>query len=236
MTKLDAVYITLGVLWGGNLIGFIYSLLVLNTNVFSKFRIQDKPYQKGIFKQRLPLILLNLLILSALSSSSVYFLFDFMVSSFVDPWIIAAQVVFVFFIDDIWFYFAHRFMHENKYILKKIHSIHHRAFMPFPMEYIYVHPFEWMLGIVGTSIGYAIIFVFMPLNIYSIWIFGILRNLHEVHIHSDLRIPVLKDMPLVSPVEDHDLHHARLDGNYASTFRIWDRVFKTRFVDKGQIK
>ena len=76
----------------------------------------------------------------------------------------------------------------------------------------------------------------MPLNIYSILIFGFLRNLHEIHIHSDLRIPFLKDIPLISPVEDHDIHHARLNGNYASTFKIWDRVFKTRFIDNKDIQ
>jgi sterol desaturase/sphingolipid hydroxylase (fatty acid hydroxylase superfamily) len=94
-----------------------------------------------------------------------------------------------------------------------------------------VHPAEWMIGILGTFLGYAILLAFMPLNIYAIWIFGLFRNLHEIHIHSDLKIPIMKDIPLVSPVEDHDLHHAKLQGNYASTFRIWDRVFKTRFED-----
>lgn len=235
MTKETAILYILGLIWGSNLIGFIYSFLVLKSNVFNKYRIQQKPYKNGILLKRLPLILLNLFILSILTCGSIYFLFDNLETSFTNIWIILAQVLFVFIIDDIWFYFAHRTMHENKLILKTIHSIHHRASTPFPLEYIYVHPLEWMIGIIGTAIGYIIIYLFMPLNIYSILIFGFLRNLHEIHIHSDLRIPFLKDIPLISPVEDHDIHHARLHGNYASTFKIWDRVFKTRFIDNKDI-
>ena len=216
-----------------NLIGFLYSLLVLKTNVFKKFRIQTKPYEKGVLGKRLPLYFLNLFILFLFSLGGVYSLseFGFFDTTIPSLGIFIFQVLFVFFIDDFWFYIAHKWMHENKFILKKIHSIHHRAHTPFPLEYLYVHPFEWMIGIIGTFLGYAILLVFMPLNVYAFWMFGLLRNLHEIHIHSDLNIPILKDIPIVSPVEDHDIHHAKLNGNYASTFRIWDRVFKTTFKE-----
>lgn len=232
MSELTIVIGTVCLLLVSNIFGFIYSLLVLNTSVFKKFRIQSKPYKKGILKERLPLYLLNLVILMAFSASGVYFLYPFFDTDLPSIWVLVFQVLFVFLIDDVWFYFAHRYMHENKIMLKKIHSIHHRAHTPFPLEYLYVHPFEWMIGIIGTFLGYAILMAFMPLNIYAFWLFGLLRNLHEIHIHSDLRIPILKDIPLISPVEDHDVHHERLNGNYASTFKIWDRLLKTTFREQ----
>ena len=181
--------------------------------------------------ERLPLYLLNLGLLTVFAVFGVYSLYDFFDTELPSIWVFLGQLLFVTFIDDVWFYFAHRYMHQNKYLLKKVHSIHHRAHTPFPLEYLYVHPFEWMLGIIGTFAGYLLILLVMPLNIYAFWAFALLRNLHEIHIHSDLNLPFLKNVPLISPVEDHDVHHAKLNGNYASTFRIWDRIMNTRFKE-----
>jgi len=69
----------------------------------------------------------------------------------------------------------------------------------------------------------------MPINLYAFWIFGLLRNLHEIHIHSNIELPLLSRIPLLSKTKHHDDHHAYLDGNYASTFVWMDRIFKTNF-------
>jgi sterol desaturase/sphingolipid hydroxylase (fatty acid hydroxylase superfamily) len=231
MSLQEVIIITLIILFSGNLFGVVYSLIVLKTSVFAKYRIQTKPYKKGVFMERLPLYLLNLGLLTVFAVFGVYSLYDFFDTELPSIWVFLGQLLFVTFIDDVWFYFAHRYMHQNKYLLKKVHSIHHRAHTPFPLEYLYVHPFEWMLGIIGTFAGYLLILLVMPLNIYAFWAFALLRNLHEIHIHSDLNLPFLKNVPLISPVEDHDVHHAKLNGNYASTFRIWDRIMNTRFKE-----
>lgn len=219
-----------------NLLGVIYSLVVLKTDIFKKYRIQTTPYKEGIFFERLPLYLLNLLILTILAIVGVYVMFPFFDAELPSFWVFAGQLLFITVIDDVWFYFMHRYLHENKVLLKKIHSIHHRAHTPFPLEYLYVHPVEWMLGSIGTFLGCALVIVAMPLSVYTFWAFVILRNLHEIHIHSDLKIPILKNIPLISPVEDHDVHHAKLNGNYASTFRIWDRIMNTRYKEENAPK
>ena len=229
MSVQEAIAITMILFFSSNLFGMIYSLIILKTSLFDKYRIQKTPYKEGIFNQRLPLYLFNLFVVAGFGFVGVYILFPFIDTDFPTIWVLLGQVVFSFIIDDVWFYFMHRFLHRNKYLLKKVHSIHHRAHTPFPMEYLYAHPFEWMLGTIGPFLGYALIILVMPLNIYAFWVFVLFRNLHEIHIHSDLKLPLLKNIPFVSHVEDHDLHHAKLDGNYASTFRIWDRIMKTRF-------
>ncbi|PHR28244.1 MAG: hypothetical protein COA38_12405 [Fluviicola sp.] len=233
MKVYEIIIITMIILLSSNLFGVIYSLIVLKTSIFKKYRIQQIPYKKGIFKQRFPLYFFNLVILSGFGIGGVFLLYDFFDTGLPSIWVFIGQVLFVFIIDDVWFYFMHRYMHHNKYLLKKVHSIHHRAHPPFPMEYLYTHPFEWMLGTIGPFLGYIFIILVMPLNIYAFWTFALLRNLHEIHIHSDLKLPLLKNIPFVSAVEDHDLHHAKLNGNYASTFRIWDRIMKTRFNQKN---
>jgi len=211
-----------------NLFGLIYSMLVLYTSIFKKFSIQKKPYVKGLFSKRMPLYLFNITLLLTISGFGAFFFADFFSQEFSIGTIIF-QVIFAFVIDDIFFYFYHRWLHENKYMLKTVHSIHHRATKPFPLEYLYAHPIEWMLGMIGAFLGFAILFIFMPVNIYAFWIFGGLRNLHEIHIHSDLELPVSSKIPLLSKTKHHDDHHAKLTGNYSSTFMWMDWLFKTNF-------
>jgi sterol desaturase/sphingolipid hydroxylase (fatty acid hydroxylase superfamily) len=123
----------------------------------------------------------------------------------------------------------HRIFHENNFLLRKVHSIHHRSSTPFPLEYLYVHPVEWMSGMVGAAFAFFLILLVIPINIYAFWIFGMLRNMHEIHIHSDLELPVISKIPFLSTTRHHDDHHAKLTGNYASTFAWMDSIFKTNF-------
>ena len=229
---MTAEFVALGtalLLLGSNLLGFLYSYIVLNTSLFSKYRIQSKPYKKGLFWSRMPLFLFNLATLILLSASGAYFIFDYLDTDWPAWWVLVFQVLLAFILDDIWFYMYHRYLHENKFLLKHIHSIHHRATTPFPLEYLYAHPLEWMIGALGPVIGFVGIAVIMPINVYAFWLFGLLRNLHEIHIHSDLELPLLSKIPLISKTKHHDDHHAKLTGNYSSTFSWMDRIFKTNF-------
>ena len=201
-----------------NLFGLIYSMLVLYTPIFKKFSIQKKPYVKGVFAKRMPLYLFNITLLLTISGVGAYFGFGFLKQE-VSIGIIVFQVIFAFVIDDIFFYFYHRWLHENKYMLKTVHSIHHRATKPFPLEYLYAHPIEWMLGMIGAFLGFAILLIFMPVNVYAFWIFGALRNLHEIHIHSDLELPVSSKIPLLSKTKHHDDHH-KANGKLFFYFRL----------------
>lgn len=227
MDNFELALATVLLLVFSNTIGVIYSFIALYSNLFKSYRIQPKEYNKGVLLNRLPLYLFNLIILMLISGISMYVFGGYFSQKGDSWWIIGFQVLFVFLVDDLWFYIAHRWMHENKMALKKIHSIHHRATTPFPLEYLYVHPLEWMLGMIGSALGIGLIFLIMPMNIYAFWLFGLIRNLHEIHIHSDLHIPATSWIPFVSSTKKHDDHHAYLNGNYASTFTIWDNVFKT---------
>ena len=229
---MTAEFVALGtalLLLGSNLFGFLYSYIVLNTSLFSKYRIQSKPYKKGLFWSRMPLFLFNLATLILLSASGAYFIFDYLDTEWPAWWVLLFQVLLAFILDDIWFYLYHRYLHENKFLLKHIHSIHHRATTPFPLEYLYAHPLEWMIGALGPVIGFVGIALIMPINVYAFWLFGLLRNIHEIHIHSDLELPLLSKIPLISKTKHHDDHHAKLTGNYSSTFSWMDRIFKTNF-------
>ena len=229
MTRETIALGTVGVLLVSNLFGLIYSMIVLKTTTFKKFRIQTKAYKEGIFGSRMPLFIFNFIILLIFSGAGTYFMYDLFDTQNTAWWMIALQVVLAFVVDDLWFYFFHKWLHENKFMLKHIHSIHHRATTPFPLEYLYAHPAEWMLGMLGVFFGFGLMLLFMPVSIYSLWIFGGLRNLHEIHIHSDLELPLLSKLPFISKTKHHDDHHSKLTGNYSSTFVWMDKIFKTDF-------
>jgi sterol desaturase/sphingolipid hydroxylase (fatty acid hydroxylase superfamily) len=222
---------TVLVLLASNLFGLIYSMVVLKTNIFKPFRIQTKNYDPTIFRKRMPLFVFNFLILLSVAGIGSFLIYESMDTTVVSIWIIASQILFAFVIDDVWFYFFHRWLHENKFMLKNVHAIHHRATTPFPLEYLYAHPLEWMLGMIGVVIAFALILLVMPINIYALWGFGLLRNLHEIHIHSDLELPILSKLPFLSKTKHHDDHHSKLSGNYASTFNWMDKIFNSTFKE-----
>jgi len=232
MSKETIILVTLGLFLAGNLLGAVYSWAVLYTDVFKKFRLQTVKYKPGIFFQRLPLVVFNVSVLSVITAFSLWYVADMGLFDTTVPtwWLALAEVVAIFVIDDAWFYFIHRRMHENKFLMRKIHNIHHRAITPFPLEYIYVHPLEWFAGSLGSFLGLLAIILIMPgheVNVYAFWIYGALKNLHEIDIHSDVRSFVSNKFPFLFATEQHDLHHSKVKGNYASMFNLWDKVFGT---------
>ena len=88
---------------------------------------------------------------------NIYYFKNFFISDYTTLSIELLKLSVVLLVDDIFFYFLHRSMHESKYLYKKIHKIHHRANTPIPIDYIYVHPFEWLSGFIGPFIGMIIL-------------------------------------------------------------------------------
>ena len=230
MVNNNIILSTLLLMLSINLLGLLYSYLIIKTNIFKRFKLQNRPHKLKNFYKRLPLILFNLLILLLVTGLGLFYMSDYIIGSFNTIWIMIFEVIIVLMIDDIFFYLFHRMMHENKYIYQKIHKIHHRASTPFPSEYLYTHPLEWMTGMIGPFIA---IFLLQGVSIYSFWLILIIRNLHELDIHSGLKSSYLtKYFPFSGTNEHHDLHHAIIDGNYASSFSFWDKMFKTEISSK----
>jgi len=181
------------------------------------------------FRGRLPLIALNLGILMVGSGLALSVVGPQLLPARPNllPW--CAQMLAVALVDDAWFYGIHRLLHERPELYRRIHRIHHRAFAPLPLDYIYVHPLEWAAGAVGPVLGLILVsLVTGGLNLWTFLGYSTLRQLHELKVHSGLRPLDLLSIPLVGTVEQHDLHHARPNsGNYGTAFRILDRLLGT---------
>jgi sterol desaturase/sphingolipid hydroxylase (fatty acid hydroxylase superfamily) len=228
MSPTTVVIITLGINIACVIIGFIASYITLSTTWFDKNRIQvDKKVPMKTFYQRLPLIGFNLALLLVLAGSGVYTAFPmFDLSGFY--WGTFFLQFFIFLLlDDLFFYWFHRLMHENEYLFRKIHRIHHRATSPFPLEFLYVHPLEWMLGTIGIVAAlFAIYFGFGSINIYAFWFYVFYRSAHEIEIHSGID-GITRFIPFYGTVRQHDDHHAYIKGNYASSLSYLDKIFGT---------
>ncbi len=230
----SVIIITLSINLACVIIGFIASYITLQTSWLDKNRIQtDKKVPMSVFYSRLPLILLNLLLLQILSAFGIYTLFE--AGWFAQEWAWGAfflQFALLLFFDDLFFYWYHRLLHESDYLFKKIHRIHHRATTPFPLEFLYVHPLEWMIGTVGIVIGvFVIYFGFGSLNLYAFWLYAFYRSAHEIEIHSGID-GITRFIPFYGTVRQHDDHHAYIRGNYASSLSYLDRIFGTHVPNK----
>ena len=113
--------------------------------------------------------------------------------------------------------------------IQAIREIHHKAFAPLPIEYIYVHPLEWIVGAIGPFLGLLVLHLaWGAIPAWSLWAYLLVRNLHELDVHSGIKSPLGKWIPLYAPAEHHDLHHAKpTKGNFASTLTFWDNVLGT---------
>jgi|GEM_PF-248958 len=223
---------TLSIFLVANIVGFTSSYLILYTSLFEKFRIQKRPYPKGALWERLPLVAMNagIIVVSVTVGLSLFgWVFT---KAEVSYWILIGQFLFILLVDDFYFYWWHRIMHENKTLYKKVHKIHHRAYTPFPLDYLYVHPIELIVGY--GSIGLAVLLLYLMQGyacIHSFWAYAIFRTVHELDAHSGIKSAVFTRVPLIAEAEHHDLHHAKPTlGNYATALKLWDKILKTEIV------
>jgi plant 4alpha-monomethylsterol monooxygenase len=227
------VWTTLLINLGCVIFGFFFSYAVLFTSWFDKYRIQpvDKKTSLKVFYQRLPLILLNIGILQLLAGVGVWGALPLLnpCENGAEWGFLGLQLGIFILVDDFYFYWYHRAVHESEYLFKKIHKIHHKAVSPFPLEFIYVHPLEWMIGAVGVALGFGLIcLLFGWVNVYAFWLYVFYRSAHEIHIHAGIELGISKYIPFYGTVRQHDEHHAFVKGNYASSLNYLDKLFGTQ--------
>ncbi len=208
--------------------GIFATYLVIWFGVPKSLRLQDATHSVATFHRQLPLILFNVFVMNvgtwfALGKMESRFVFD------TPWWIVGLNVLVVFMVENAWVYGWHRAMHEIRFLYRKVHRIHHQAHAPLPIHFLYVHPLEWMVGSIGSTLGLVSVAVFHGHGCaYTLWTFIILRQLHEMNVHSGMRSVITKYIPLAGRTDSHDYHHRYpTKGNYESTFFFWDRLLGT---------
>lgn len=197
----------------------------------SRFKLYHQP-NVNTYEERKPLIFINFILSTALMFFAFwYFEFAFSFGSVHSLGWVLLELIFIVAIDDLWFYVYHRLVHENMWLYRHVHAIHHRVRSTMPLDYIYVHPAEWLIGALGVALACLAIYgVFGSISAYAIIGYGTLRTWHEIDIHSGIKSFVLDRVPMMGTAEHHGAHHAKFRGNYASTFKVWDKVLKTELT------
>lgn len=211
------------------LIGLIFTLFCKFSQRLHRFKIQGKRPSTFRLQKHFKLIFTNILIISILSVVTVSIYNDYFSLVLPKPLIFCSQFLIIMLLDDVEFYLWHRFLHSNNFMMKHIHAIHHRARVPYPIEFIYAHPLEWLGGMLGIVVAILlIIFTYGTLNAYVLFAYTAYRTLRELDIHSNLEPQFLKYLPFLCSSKHHSLHHSNIRGNFASTFTYLDKLFKTQ--------
>lgn len=215
-----------------NLVGCLVSVRLDRTGLPSSIDAQFAQRRRGAFPPRLPRIFMNLLGQWVGIAVGFFVLASYFPVAWPGWLTVALQALVVLLVDDTSFYWGHRTLHRNPWLYKNVHRIHHEANAPVPLEYIYVHPVEQMVGAFGILSGFLIVVLLWgSLSAWVIWLYMGFRVLHELIIHSGARLPLLP-LPFFVSTRDHDLHHARPGrGNYASLLRWWDWLLRTQSSD-----
>mgnify|MGYP000055236160 CR=1 FL=1 len=192
------------------------------------FKIQNKPFQvRRYFWPNIARIIIN---------SSIMIIFLILAWPFLrlssihtgeaPEWYIwAIQLFFFILLDDFLFYWVHRGLHENKWLLRHVHSVHHRIRNTCALDGNYFHWFEFV--IIGSLAMVGPILVGCHIYVLYAWI--IIRNIEAADGHSGYDLPwnPLKYLPLYDGAIYHDFHHAKFKGNYAGALHYVDHFFGT---------
>lgn len=145
-------------------------------------------------------------------------------------WVIVLQLIFFILLDDFLYYWMHRYMHENKWLLKNIHGVHHEIKNTCAINGNYMHWLEFSLTASIMLIGP----VLMGAHLYVLWIWVVIRQFEAADGHMGYDIPWNPARIFLfyhGPVY-HDFHHAKFKGNYAGFLSYLDKYFGNTHVKK----
>ncbi len=206
-----------------NICSFLAAILISFIYTFLHRKVDKKEFYK-----RLPLIFANLLTVVSVSFIAVCVFQQYFDLTTPTLYAFLGQFMLVMWLDDMEFYFWHRFLHSNRWMLRNVHRIHHKARNPLPMEFIYVHPLEWSGGTLGILVAFTLLVLFHgSVSVYVLWSYSFFRTIREADIHSGTRSYIMQYLPFLCSTKHHNLHHTTSRGNYASTFTYLDKLFHT---------
>ncbi|KAH8093743.1 sphingosine hydroxylase [Cristinia sonorae] len=135
------------------------------------------------------------------------------------------------FIIDTWQYFLHRGMHMNTYLYKKLHSVHHRLYVPYAFGALYNHPVEgFLLDTLGAVIAESI----AHMSVREAMLLFTISSFKTVDDHCGYCLPWDPLQMFSGNTADyHDIHHQiiGIKSNFSQPFFVhWDVLLGTRMT------
>jgi methylsterol monooxygenase len=138
-------------------------------------------------------------------------------------WTLARDIITWMVVEEVLFFYIHKFLHENKRAYAAIHKLHHTWTSPVSVVAIYCHPVEHLLSNVLPMIMGPIL---CGSHIVVIGVFIFLGLIHTTAVHSGYWFCDDNGM--------HDEHHRRFNVNYGVT-GILDCWYGTYQLPEGAI-
>ena len=141
------------------------------------------------------------------------------------PWyVIAGELIAFVYLDDLLYYWAHRTLHRQ-FFYKRIHGWHHTIVTPWAVTGHYMHPLEYVMTGSIALIGPVLV----GAHVVTLWLWFAFRQWEAAEGHCGYDFPWSPThlFPLSDGATHHDVHHARVRGNYAGFFPWTDAVFGT---------
>ncbi|KAK1309566.1 Sphinganine C(4)-monooxygenase 1 [Acorus calamus] len=138
------------------------------------------------------------------------------------------QILVAMLVMDTWQYFVHRYMHQNMFLYRHVHSQHHKLVVPYAIGALYNHPLE---GLLLDTFGGALSFLISGMTARTAVIFFCFAVMKTVDDHCGLWLPGnIFHIFFQNNTAYHDIHH-QLQGtkfNYSQPFfSIWDKLLGT---------
>mmetsp|Transcript_5584 Transcript_5584/g.7321 ORF Transcript_5584/g.7321 Transcript_5584/m.7321 type:complete len:204 (+) Transcript_5584:443-1054(+) len=136
---------------------------------------------------------------------------------------------------DFHFYWTHRLLHENEWLYKNVHKIHHESYNPDTIAGLSFHPIE---SLIYFSSMLSFLLYPVPLWVYHLHRFMLVispANGHTSHVLKGADYVPGGDRPwyyIADPV-DHWIHHTKFNYNFSSRILprngIWDNLCGTAY-------
>ena len=142
-------------------------------------------------------------------------------------WVIALEYIAYFVTFDTWFYWLHRWMHNEPYY-KWIHKLHHRSTSTNLLTTLSVHPFESFIN--G---GWMVIFITLyDVHPAAMALIGPTNIIMGLYVHSGYELfPRWWNKSWTTKwfitATFHDQHHKFFTANFGGYTTVWDRICGT---------
>ncbi|KAA8912189.1 hypothetical protein TRICI_003578 [Trichomonascus ciferrii] len=152
-------------------------------------------------------------------------------ATFIYYWVVPTfKILLGFFIMDTWQYTLHRIMHNNKFLYKHLHSVHHRLYVPYAFGALYNSLIE---GFLLDTLGAGISYLLTGMTTRESIIFFTFSTMKTVDDHCGYDLP-FDPFQLLFPNNAvyHDIHHQSfgIKTNFSQPFFIhWDALFNTQY-------
>lgn len=145
-------------------------------------------------------------------------------------WYLPVSFIVVLIIQDTYYYWTHRWMHQNQRVYNLLHRVHHDSVIPSPWTSFSFHPTESMV----QAVILPLVFTLIPVHYVVLVLLLLTMSISAVinHLNIDLMPVKLRRSYLAKYLigaKHHAHHHTKAQHNFGLYFTYWDRWLNTEY-------